>query len=146
TVFLDTNNNGVPDTGEPSTSTDANGNYSFSNLATGIYRVREVVPSGFVPTTSNPVVVTASGGNPITGINFGNVLASTSLSGQAFNDLNNNGLPDPGEPGLSGVTLFLDLNSNGVFDSGEPSRITDGNGNYSFTNLAAGTYRVREVV
>src|SRR5207253_2632250 len=35
---------------------------------------------------------------------------------------------------------------NGVFDSAtEKSVLTDGMGGYAFTNLAAGTYRVREV-
>jgi hypothetical protein len=57
TVFLDLNGNGVPDaevddpnTGavislaEPTTTTDANGGYSFTNLAPGHYIVRFVVP------------------------------------------------------------------------------------------------------
>ncbi|WP_026733597.1 RHS repeat-associated core domain-containing protein [Fischerella sp. PCC 9605] len=50
------------------------------------------------------------------------------------------------EPGLEGVSIYLDLNENGVLDDGEPSQVTDENGQYLFTNLAAGTYTVREVV
>jgi Ca2+-binding RTX toxin-like protein len=60
------------------------------------------------------------------------------------------------EPGLAGVTLYLDLNNNAVLDSGEPTQVTaadnpstpniDETGQYSFNNLAPGTYILREVV
>ncbi len=40
--------------------------------------------------------------------------------------------------------VYLDLNNNGGNDSGqEPTAMTDGNGAYSFTDLAEGTYHVR---
>jgi hypothetical protein len=39
-VFLDLNGNGLFDTGEPTTTTDTNGSYSFLNLAAGSYTVR----------------------------------------------------------------------------------------------------------
>jgi len=42
TIYLDSNNNGQHDIGEPATTTDANGDYSFGNLATGIYTVAEI--------------------------------------------------------------------------------------------------------
>ncbi|MDA8745662.1 fibro-slime domain-containing protein [Rubripirellula amarantea] len=47
--------------------------------------------------------------------------------------------------GLSEFLVYLDLNSNGRLDTGEPSEITDAEGNYTFENLAEGTYIVREV-
>ncbi len=53
---------------------------------------------------------------------------------------------DPGEERLQGWTLFLDLNRDGELNAGEPQQITDTNGDYSFTGLAAGTHRVVEVV
>src|SRR5205809_450640 len=135
TVFLDTNNNGLLDAGEPSTVTDANGNFSFTNLATGTYRVREVTPAGFMRTTANPVDITVSSGTTVSGVNFGNFsfFASNSISGQVFNDLNGNGIKDSGEPGLQGVTVFLDTNNNGTLDVGEASTVSDVNGNFSFT-------------
>jgi len=37
------------------------------------------------------------------------------------------------------------LNSNDQYDSGEPVAITDGNGNYIFSNLAPGQYVIREI-
>ena len=67
-----------------------------------------------------------------------------SISGLVFHDFNLNGTQDGGDPGLPGQTVFLDLNNNGVLDPGEPSAITDANGAYSFTGLAAGTYIVRQ--
>jgi Ca2+-binding RTX toxin-like protein len=44
TVFLDADNDGVMDSGEVSVVSDATGTYEFTNLAPGLYRVREVVP------------------------------------------------------------------------------------------------------
>lgn len=64
------------------------------------------------------------------------------IEGSHFDDLNGNGLRDPGELGLPGITTFLDLNSNGRLDPGEPSTVSDANGNFRFSNLSPGTYRV----
>ncbi|MFS8886475.1 trypsin-like serine protease [Synechococcus sp. H70.2] len=64
------------------------------------------------------------------------------IEGSHFDDLNGNGLRDPGEPGLAGMTTFLDLNGNGRLDGGEPSTLSDANGNFRFFNLPPGTYRV----
>jgi hypothetical protein len=76
-----------------------------------------------------------------------NSLASTSaIQGIKWNDLNGNGVQDAGEPGLAGWTIYLDQNNNGQLDTGETSTLTDDNGNYSFTNLAAGTHTVAEVM
>src|SRR5207237_5736640 len=108
------------------------------------YRVREVVPAVCVHTTPNPPDMTLSSGSSVGGVNFGNFLA-ISISGQAFNDVNGNGSKDIGEPGLQGWTVFLDTNNNGTLDFGEPSTLTDSKGNYIFTGLGLGTYRVREV-
>src|SRR5439155_16558325 len=130
-VFIDSNGNGVLDAGETSTLTDINGNFSFTNLAAGTYRIREVTPAGFVRTTANPLDITVSSGTTVSGVNFGNfnLFASNSISGQVFNDLNGNGIRDTGEPGLQGFTAFLDTNNNGLLDDCEPSTVRDANGN-----------------
>ncbi len=145
TVFLDTNNSGTLDAGEPSASTDSNGTYTFANLPAGTYRARAVVPTGWMLTTANAADIAISSGSNVTGIYFGNFKLIT-ISGQVFNDVNGNGTKETGEPGLQGWTLFLDTNNNGTLDAGESSTGTDASGNYSFANLRAGTYRVREVV
>ncbi len=143
-VFLDNNNNGTPDVGETTVITDSNGNYSFTNLANGIYRVRQFTPTGFVRTTANPGDIVLVGGS-VTGVNFGN-FQLISISGLVFHDLNGNASRDPGEPGLAGWTVFLDTNNNGAFDTGEPSNVSAADGGYGFSGLGPGTYRVREVV
>ncbi len=51
TVFLDTNSNDVLDANEPRTTTDANGNYTFSSLAPGEYNVR-INPTNFATASS----------------------------------------------------------------------------------------------
>ena len=57
-------------------------------------------------------------------------------------DSNGNGQLDNGEVGLEGVTVNL-LDSTGTSVVG--TRVTDGSGQYAFTNLAAGTYVVQFV-
>lgn len=63
------------------------------------------------------------------------------ISGMKFNDLNRNRRKDPGEPGLAGWTIRLRGPRGNIIRS----TITDAQGNYSFTDLVAGVYRIREV-
>ncbi len=51
TIYLDTNDNGVLDIGEPETLTNADGEYWFMDLPADDYVVREVVPGGFEQTS-----------------------------------------------------------------------------------------------
>jgi CubicO group peptidase (beta-lactamase class C family)/subtilisin-like proprotein convertase family protein len=119
-VYLDLNNDGKLDPGDPFTKTNANGNYSISR-APGIYTVREVVPAGYTQTTANPAPITeALSGTTVTGVNFGNFQLA-SVSGTAFMDNNANGVQDPGEPAVSGQTVFVDVNRNGVLGQGTVS-------------------------
>jgi uncharacterized protein (TIGR03118 family) len=71
---------------------------------------------------------------------------ATSIAGTVFNDLNDNGVLDTGEQGLSARTVFLDENGTGQPNGANPTTTTDSNGNYSFTGLTPGTYTVREVL
>lgn len=67
-----------------------------------------------------------------------------SVSGVVYQDLNSDGIRDPGEPLLSGVQVVLfgiDEQGNTVI---RPTR-TDDNGAYSFTNLVPGNYNVYEI-
>src|SRR6185436_13942790 len=76
--------------------------------------------------------------------------------GAAFVDANRNHTRDAGERGLAGITAYLDLNDDGTLNTGEPSAVTsadlfytpavDEAGTYSFTHLAGGEYRIREIV
>jgi hypothetical protein len=62
----------------------------------------------------------------------GRVLLST-ITGTVFSDLNSNGVQDPGENGIAGVTVFLDANNDGILQPGETTTTTAADGSYSFT-------------
>ena len=47
---------------------------------------------------------------------------------------------------LEELIIYLDLNDNGALDTDEPTQVTSANGEYSFTDLEAGIYTVREVI
>lgn len=153
TVFLNIDGKGVPDSSNPSATTDANGRYYFLGLAPGSYTVTEVASSGITLTTS-PQKVTVTAGQITSGINIGEKSSSSSttgggtgtLSGEVFDDVNLNGQLDAGETGIAGRTVFLNNDGTGVPDSGNPSTTTDASGHYSFTGLAAGNYTVMEVI
>jgi hypothetical protein len=59
-----------------------------------------------------------------------------------WDDLNANGLQDPGEPGFSGVTVNL-FDNGGTFVK---TTATDGLGLYSFDNLTPSTYQLQFVL
>lgn len=86
-------------------------------------------------------------GNGNMTIDFG-FLSAVSIGSTVFADYNDNAIQDGGEPGLSGVAVFLffDADGNGSIDGGELTPIasmdTDGQGNYFFGNLLPGMYQV----
>jgi subtilisin family serine protease len=59
-IYLDTNTNGQLDTGESSTTTDASGNYAFTNLRPGTYTVAEQLQPGWKQTYPGVSVTTTS--------------------------------------------------------------------------------------
>src|SRR6185503_15545898 len=124
------------------TTTAADGSYSFDNLGPGTYCVQETVPTGYTQTGGNAgyVVVVTSGVNS-TGNNFDNFQLG-GISGQKFQDINGDGTKNGADAGLLNWTIQLDKDANGTVDA---TTTTDANGNYSFTGLTAGTYRIREV-
>jgi autotransporter-associated beta strand protein len=69
-----------------------------------------------------------------------------SISGRLWHDQNGDGACDPGEPRLSGWTVYLDGNNNAVCDPWERTAVTVADGVYAFTGLAGGAiYLVREL-
>ncbi|MCH7229043.1 SdrD B-like domain-containing protein, partial [Haloferula sp. A504] len=152
---LDADNNGSFETSLGSQVTDAEGGYIFSGLNEGAYRV--VVPSpgsGGVPAgytlTADPdggvlsatYNVTLALSEEFLDADFGyQPGGSGTIGDQVFEDLNKNGVPDAGEPGIANVTveLYVDVNGNGLIDAGDfvlASTTTDGSGTYGFTGLA----------
>ncbi len=79
-------------------------------------------------------------------LNSGNSEGTGSISGIVWNDLNQDGIRDAGEPGLEDWIVFLDHNQNGIRDAGERLTFTSVEGSYSFTNLTAGAYHVAQII
>lgn len=139
------------------TTTNASGVYSFSNLRAGDYTVTESQPASHLDgkdtagtsggsTAVNDVVsgiVISTFGVTSSGNNFGE-LAPASISGAVFIDLDSDAVKDAGETGgVPGVAVAL----SGTDDLGttvSTSVTTDGSGNYTFTSLRPGTYSVTE--
>jgi len=157
-VYADLNNNGLFDTAEPGTLSAADGSYALSGLAYGQISIRQTILPGFTATTfPTGAAFLLLNGEQRSAISFGNHdLQQYAISGNVFSDVNRNGVRDPGERGLSGVTIWLDLNNNGTADPGEPvttsiadyyfTPTVDETGDYSFTHLGHGTYAIREIV
>lgn len=145
-IYIDLNDNNRLEPNEPSTLTNAQGNFSFINLSPGRYLVKEVPQPGFRQTTPNPTPIFVTNGTNATNLSFGNVLATGNISGVKFNDFNANGRIDPGEPPIANTQIYIDLNNNSRIDSGEANTFTDVQGNYSFRNVPVGTYVLREVL
>ena len=136
------------DVAHPSQVTAANGAYDFTGLPPGLYRVDVVnasVPAGMVLTTANdPTTVTLTPGDDVNTVDFG-YRHSGVIGDLIWNDLNGNGVPDPGEPGLGSVTvLYGGAGPDGVCGTADDQPIgsvqTNASGVYSIPNLPADTY------
>ena len=161
-AFNDNNNNGIfdgTDTPIPNTTvtlcnvnnvvvatttTDANGNYSFPNLAVGSYIVKFPITANGKPlSTPNNLVAQVTAGQTTPNKNAGYYQPTTpttgTVTGKAFNDNNNNGIFDGTDTPIPNTTVTL-CNVNNVVVA---TTTTDANGNYSFPNLAVGSYIVK---
>ncbi len=147
-VYIDLDGSGQYETTDPSATTDANGNYTIADLAPGTpFTVREVVPLGRRETAAPSAPVTVIAGQTLTIADFATTLYAGAISGTVFNDLNGNGVLDPGEPGLANQLVYVDLDGSGAYETTDPSARTDANGNYTINSLTPGVpYAIREVV
>ena len=159
-TLLDANGNPVP--GVAAVRTDSQGRYSFSGVPLGTYRVRfSDLPAGTSLTRANVGNdATDSDADPATGVTrtvtltaarptVSNVDAGVlprqqtrgSVQSSVWLDRNGNGMRDRGEPGVAGVRVTL-LDRNGRPVPGVDPVVTGADGNYAFTGLPLGTYRV----
>ncbi|MBI3943433.1 MAG: carboxypeptidase regulatory-like domain-containing protein, partial [Chloroflexi bacterium] len=180
TVWVDTNGNGIQDNGEPgipnvkvdlwvdtngdgtvdtkiqTKTTDGNGHYLFTSLATGTYEVRidtSTLPAGLAQTYDYDGLITPDKAKvflpPATtnlDLDFG-YSPKGSIGDFVWYDANSNGLQDDGATGIGGVKVNLtNLGPDNTYgtadDTTYPAQTTDVNGAYLFTGLPAGKYRV----
>lgn len=93
--------------------------------------------------------MTVASGQNVTGINFGEYHgiissgATGSISGTFFYDGNANGVWDAGEAPSPSWGVYIDANDDGIYDSGDTEIVANAHGQYTFSNLSAGTYVIR---
>lgn len=149
-----------------STTTDINGYYIFSDLPPGNYYVQFTAPSGYVFTSANQgtddsidsdadnttgnsdCIVLSSGENNDT-IDAGLFIPpSAEIGDYVWNDINQNGIQDSGEPPVGGTVVELygcgpDQIAGTTDDVYITSTLTGSDGFYVFSGLAAGDYCVK---
>ena len=144
------------------TTTAADGTYSFTGLRPGVYTVTEPTqPAGTVngittagstggtvtPVATLPSMISAiplvTSGALSTGNNFAEIPNNSGIGGRVWLDADNDGVIDAGENGIAGITVTL----TGTDTLGRPverTLTTDAQGGYLFENLGPGTYTVTE--
>ena len=90
------------------------------------------------------IAVFSGAGNSSAGGSTGTLAINPTVTGTVYLDLNANGVPDAGEPGLAGRVVFLDLNDDGTLDPGDPTATTDANGHFTLSGTSTGTVVVVE--
>lgn len=157
TVFNDTSGDGIKQGGETvmagvvvdlynaigifidSYTTDASGNYQFSNITVGNYEVRmNSVPTGYAITSTIPLSVTVTDSVIAPNNNIG-LQQTPQITGKVFADADNSGTFNAGDSWLQGATVKLW--TGGVGGSLIATTMTDVNGAYEFRPLigAAGS-------
>ncbi len=136
TVYADLSNSGYFQSGDPTATTSASGNFTIAGVPEGTVIIRQKLPAGYrqsypVGGTGDHVTVTPAG---IKGALFADstrlyISGSVSLNGV----------------GQGGVVVYADLNNDGKFESNENNKTTASDGTFAFQSLAPGTYTFRIV-
>ena len=139
------------------TTTDANGEYNFVDLAPGRYSIVELTPGGLIDggahrgdidgTEEGSVIDEGTIANidllsGQRGVNYDFCEHEPAMiSGHVYHDHNDNGLREAGDEGIAGVEVLLKDRDGNVIDSTR----SDDLGFYKFRGLRAGEYRLMEM-
>jgi Tol biopolymer transport system component len=155
-----------------STTTNATGIYSFTNLVPGDYLVAFTLPAGYIFTQQDAAAATDATDSDVVrlGATQGHTISTTLIPGEndttwdagvlqsatlgdlVWLDSDDDGVKDTGETGINGVTVrLLDSTGTAVNDPNNATPTayvtpTDTNGAYSFTGLFPGSYIVEFVL
>ena len=83
-------------------------------------------------------------GSPIANKLIPDLAGGNSVSGTFFNDANGNGQQDSGESGIGGDIAFVDLAHSGTLNGVDPNISSSPNGEFNFSDLPGGTYRITQ--
>ncbi|WPD23018.1 MAG: SdrD B-like domain-containing protein [Candidatus Electrothrix scaldis] len=137
------------------TTTNADGTYSFGGLLNGDYYTTVTPLAGYTQTydydsilNNNSGTLTINGNTFISDVDFAYQTGDNSIGDTLYVDLNGDGIEQIGEPGIPNITVYLYEDSGsvpGVLDPGDVllgSQVTDSNGQYLFENLPTGDYLI----
>ena len=140
-------------------TTDSSGNYSFNNLPADDYVVivnQSTLPAGLIQTADPDSALDSQSSHSLAAItdpfgvvtevednvdqDFGYFQPTAQLGDTVWFDLDQDGVQDSGEPGVTGVTVHLIDNTGMILET----TTTDGSGNYLFDDLTPGIdYAIR---
>jgi large repetitive protein len=120
------------------------GAYLFPNVPPGTYRITETQPTGVADgvVQADNVIEVVLVDAPSLANNF--TEKGSEISGTVYVDFNKNGVQDPGEIPLAGVTITI----TGTDAAGNPVSLTmttGSDGSFLFSDLVAGDYTLTEV-
>ncbi|MGL6072827.1 MAG: SdrD B-like domain-containing protein [Fimbriiglobus sp.] len=120
-----------------STTTDNTGFFVMTGVGPGNYTLRQVLQTGWSPSTPAAQSFTAFSGTPST-FQFG-IFRPTTVSGNVYEDLDRSNTFTGGDIASSGWTVQLVRPGGIVFGT----FVTDASGNFSINNVPPGNYTVR---
>ena len=142
-VGLDTLPGTPDDVFSGSTQSSTSGNYAFTDLAPGTYYV-DVVNSSVPSTlslfggTDRSDIRTITASEAFVDLDFGYGNGTGVVGNYVWSDANSDGVQDPGESGIGGVTLDL-IDSTGTVVA---TTTTTTDGSYLFSDVVPGSYTV----
>ncbi|TPI17981.1 hypothetical protein, partial [Mesorhizobium sp. B4-1-1] len=125
TIFIDKDKSGTLTAGDATTTTAANGSWSFTGLDSSFdgLKVFEQLPNGYVQTLGAAgYTINGLSGQDQSGMNFAN-FKLFSISGTKYTDTNGDG-QTTGDSGLDGVTIYIEKDGQAGLTAGDISTVT----------------------